>query len=202
MIRLALAITACLLTATADAQWLKEPTAGLPRKADGSPDLAAPAPRTSDGKPDLSGLWRLNADAYSGNVVADLKPEEIQPWADALYKQRMENLGKDDPATFKCLPQGPRAIVGLGWNVGTYELASPVDPKLIMIFNITLSGDALFLDLAGKDKQELISLSDTRFVIMGERMEFVRNERNEVTHFIFHAVEGDLKATKKAADKK
>jgi len=115
MTRLPIAIVAALVSVTADAQWLKEPTPGLPRTADGSPELTAPAPRTHDGKPDLSGLWRLNADAYTGNVVADLKPEEIQPWADALYKQRMENLGKDDPATFKCLPQGPRAIIGLGW---------------------------------------------------------------------------------------
>ena len=39
------------------AQWLNYPTAGVPRKPDGSPNLSAPAPRTQDGKPDLSGLW-------------------------------------------------------------------------------------------------------------------------------------------------
>jgi hypothetical protein len=43
----------------------------------------------------------------------------------------------------------------------------------------------------------VISLSDTRFIIMGERMEFFRNEHNEVTYFLFHAVEEDLKATKR-----
>ena len=37
------------------AQWLKYPTAGVPRTLAGKPDLAAPAPRTADGKPDLSG---------------------------------------------------------------------------------------------------------------------------------------------------
>jgi hypothetical protein len=37
------------------AQWLNYPTAGVPRKGDGSANLAAPAPRTADGKPDLSG---------------------------------------------------------------------------------------------------------------------------------------------------
>ena len=74
-----------------------------------SPTSSAPAPKTADGKPDFSGLWRIDSGAYGGNLVADLKPAEVQPWADKLYKQRMENLGKDDPATFKCLPQGPRA---------------------------------------------------------------------------------------------
>ncbi len=32
------------------------PTDDVPRKADGTPDLTAPAPRLPDGKPDLSGI--------------------------------------------------------------------------------------------------------------------------------------------------
>jgi hypothetical protein len=40
------------------AQWLKTPTPGIPRTADGKPNLTAPAPKTSDGHTDLSGLWR------------------------------------------------------------------------------------------------------------------------------------------------
>ena len=30
---------------------------GVPKTADGKPDLNAPAPRAADGKPDLSGVW-------------------------------------------------------------------------------------------------------------------------------------------------
>ena len=45
------------LTATVGAQWLNHPTPGLPRGADGKPNLRAPAPRTADGKPDFSGVW-------------------------------------------------------------------------------------------------------------------------------------------------
>src|SRR5436190_2510398 len=44
-------------TAPGAAQWLKYPTAGVPRKPDRKVDLFAPAPRTTGGKPDLSGIW-------------------------------------------------------------------------------------------------------------------------------------------------
>ena len=39
------------------AQWLKYPTAGVPRKADGKVDMSARSPRMADGKPDFSGIW-------------------------------------------------------------------------------------------------------------------------------------------------
>src|SRR3979409_1806948 len=39
------------------AQWMKYPTAGVPRKADGKVDMSAPSPRLADGKPDFSGIW-------------------------------------------------------------------------------------------------------------------------------------------------
>lgn len=139
--RLATVMTVCLLSTPLAAQWLKEPTKGIPRTVDGKPNLSAPSPRTPDGKPDLSGLWRIDSGPYGGNLVADLKSADIQPWADALYKQRMEDLGKDDPSTFKCLPQGPRATLG---GAGWARIIQT--PSVIAILFENLSYRQIFLD--------------------------------------------------------
>jgi len=349
--RIALVVVSLMLPAGAlDAQWLKEPTKGIPRTAEGKPNLTAPAPRAANGKPDLSGLWRFDSGPYPGNVSVDLKPEELRPGVDDLYKQRMEDLAKDDPATFRCLPPGPRALYApqgwvriihtpsiiallyedltsrqifmdgralpkdpnpsfmgysigrwdgdtlvidsIGFNetswldfgghphsealrtteritrktfgrldisvglddpkvftraftvplhaeivndtemleyicnenqkdlehlvgkasddkkfavkvapeilskyVGVYTFKAPDDPNNITRFNVTHAGEALFLDIGGKDKQEMIALSNETFSMMGIRIDFVK-ENETVTHLIFHVVEGDMKATK------
>jgi len=48
-----------------------------------------------------------NPDKYLVNLAADLKPGEVpfQPWAESLYKERLENHSKDDPLA-RCLPHG------------------------------------------------------------------------------------------------
>jgi hypothetical protein len=90
-----------------DAQWLKLPTPGLPRLPDGKPNLTAPAPRTRDGKPDLSGLWKNDGgDRYYNNVAADLKRDDVAPWAHALFTKRSLEFAKDSMET-QCLPLGP-----------------------------------------------------------------------------------------------
>jgi hypothetical protein len=120
------ALVAVILTWTssAGAQWLKYPTAGVPKTADGKPNLTAPAPRTQDGHPDFTGIW-LTADTFGCPTkdpeVLTCGPElpmgtrginfgfgikeglPYQPWLAALVKERSSNNAKDDPHT-KCMP--------------------------------------------------------------------------------------------------
>jgi hypothetical protein len=110
------------------AQWLDYPTAGVPRTADGAPDLRAPAPRAVGGKPDLSGIWfsaellpecsaaecipqgeGLPLDAINiGRTLPDGLP--FQPWAAALVAERTANGAKDDPHAHCLPPNFPRAF--------------------------------------------------------------------------------------------
>src|SRR5881396_4429158 len=92
------------------AQWLNHPTPGIPRTADGKPNLTAAAPRTADGKPDLAGLWEMIG---AVRRPGDLQPADVQPWAQALVQQRAENFGIDNPR-YKCLPDGPNYSTGQG----------------------------------------------------------------------------------------
>jgi hypothetical protein len=109
---------------SAHAQWLKYPTQGVPRTADGKPNLSAPAPRTADGKPDLSGIWQLQPrpcgpegcgdypaapefQNFGANLAGGLP---YQPWAAALVKERSDQFGKDDPVGF-CRPGGAVRIL-------------------------------------------------------------------------------------------
>jgi hypothetical protein len=96
-------VLASFVSFTAEAQWINYPTPGIPRLPDGKPNLSAPAPRTPDGKPDLSGVWRGAGPLYRFNIAQDLKTEDIQPWAEALFLQRVRDSRKDSPLA-KCLP--------------------------------------------------------------------------------------------------
>ena len=106
-------------------QWLRYPTADVPRNADGTPNLTAAAPRLPDGKADFSGLWHVamrnpcNAalNRFSGCTEIGGSPLArdlgvnlpgglpYQPWAAELVKQRMAAFAKDDPIGL-CRPGG------------------------------------------------------------------------------------------------
>ena len=58
-----------------------------------------PTPRTPKGKVDFSEVWD------PGLSFANLGQVPLQPWTDALYKERRANLSKDDPEGH-CLPAG------------------------------------------------------------------------------------------------
>jgi hypothetical protein len=130
----ALAVIVALAAMPALAQWAPYP-AGIPKTAEGKPDLTAPTPRTADGKPDFSGVWdaaRMNRGgrggtqaqgppapppppppsdgpplATFGNIAAGMKDgvAPLQPWAAELLAKRKGDNSKDNPDAH-CLPMG------------------------------------------------------------------------------------------------
>ena len=125
------------------AQWLEHRTTGIPRTADGKPNLTAPAPRTADGKPALAGLWVSPPETAVGNIavrnVGDLKPTDIQPWAQASLQQRADNFGKDNPR-YRCQPQGP------GYSTGGGMKRLLQTPEMMVILNDDLTYRQIFMD--------------------------------------------------------
>ena len=113
-------------------QWLRYPTADVPRNADGTPNLTAAAPRLPDDKPDFSGLWHVamrnpcNAalNRFSGCTEIGGSPLArdlgvnlpgglpYQPWAAEIVKQRAADDSRDDPHV-RCLPDNPPRHWGL-----------------------------------------------------------------------------------------
>jgi len=91
------------------AQWLKYPTAGVPRKPDGSVNMAAPAPRLSNGKPDFSAIWMTGEPNRRTGGLSSPKeqvspkeapsPEEDRPGDPARItaSRQMANIGIDLP---------------------------------------------------------------------------------------------------------
>ena len=137
-------ITLVLGAPLAAAQWLKHPTAGIPRTPDGRPNLTAAAPRTPDGKPDLSGLWAKASPKYARNIAADLAPGEILPWARALVEQRREDLGKDGMQV-RCLPLGP-AYATSGDSTGSEMVRIVQTPQLVIMLNPDLTYRQIWMD--------------------------------------------------------
>lgn len=132
------------------AQWIKFPTAGVPRLADGKPNLAAPPPRMADGKPDFSGMWftddlmpcpksagafidcgtELGISRYGFNISQGVKGGlPYKPETQALVQKRSANNSADDPHA-RCMPDTFLRTYGLP-HYGKYIQA----PGLLVMLN-------------------------------------------------------------------
>jgi len=78
---------ALILPRSLAAQWVKYPTADVPRRADGSVNMAAPTPRLGNGRPDFSGIW-----AAGERYV----PDQHQLTPDQVETRRGQRNSKDD----------------------------------------------------------------------------------------------------------
>ena len=136
-----------LVFSPATAQWIRYPTAGLPRTADGRVDMSAATPRTADGRPDFSGVWtsdevdprRPNApqnpyDARPSRRMINLGVDlpgglPYQPWLAALVKERRANHAKDDPHV-RCFPANFLRAYGM-----PHLLKFVHTPNLLIVLN-------------------------------------------------------------------
>src|SRR5580658_3219775 len=90
------AVAAVFVFAGFTLAWSQQPASKSPYD---QPPPVGPTPKMPDGKPDLSGVWN------PGLSFSNMGQVPLQPWADALYKERRANLSKDDPEGH-CLPAG------------------------------------------------------------------------------------------------
>jgi hypothetical protein len=143
-------------------QWVRIPTAGVPKKADGSPDLTAPTPRLPDGKPDFSGIWRpfnparctpgtgqfvecgleLGGSALGRDLGRDLPGGlPFQPWAAALVKARTADDSRDDPHV-RCLPDNPPRT----WTLPHLTKAIHTPTLLALLYEVNAMYRQIFID--------------------------------------------------------
>jgi len=132
--RLFLAAFALIVgTMPAEAQWLDRSWPGIPRTAEGKPDLTAPAPRGPGGKPDLTGVWN------GPNPEPEMDPANAQPWVKDLVRQRQQDYQKGRPS-YQCLPSGPESDRFAGWKRILQT------PAAIAILNDDLTYRVIFTD--------------------------------------------------------
>jgi hypothetical protein len=155
-------ITIIAVPALGSSQWLRYPTEGVPRIADGKPDLKAPAPRLPDGKPDFSGLWHaanpnrcvpgvgqfvacgteIGGSPLGGNLGRNLPGGlPYRPEAAALAKSRRADDSRDDPHV-RCLPDNPPRA----WTLPHLTKAIHTPKLLVLLYEVNAMYRQIFID--------------------------------------------------------
>jgi hypothetical protein len=148
-------------TVSLSAQWPNHPTPGVPRTADGEPDLNAPPPRTADGKPDFSGLWRGVGGLGGGrrgaapppppegppvagfnNVGQNIKGGlPFTPYGAELLKMRQAGNSKDNPEAH-CLPMGIVQLHTQGAPRKFYQTPR----EIVILYEASMERREIFID--------------------------------------------------------
>jgi hypothetical protein len=154
---MSLALCACPLLASA--QWLDYKTPGVPRLADGKPDLKAMAPRTREGKPDFSGMWFANVPSKDYCREADCIQEErmareqinlgiklkdglpYTEWSKEQMKIRRANGGREDPHTYCKPPNFPRA-----WTLPQYIKIVQTPKEMVVLHEFNAAYREIYMD--------------------------------------------------------
>jgi len=101
------------------AQWPDYKNAGIPRTADGKPDLKGPTPRAANGKPDLSGVWQYMRPPGSSPAGP---PPPVPPPAAPSQSTQVPGAGGGD-----IIPAGVRT--SQFWNLGaSFKDGLPFQP--------------------------------------------------------------------------
>ena len=144
-------------------QWLKYPTDGVPRTADGKPDMNAPTPRLPNGKPDFSGLWHasnpnrcpgaggsqfiecgteIGGSALGGNLGRNLQGGlPYQPHAAKLAQARRADDSRDDPHV-RCLPDNPPRA----WTLPHLTKIMQTPKQLALLYEVNAMYRQIFTD--------------------------------------------------------
>jgi hypothetical protein len=152
-----------LAPALASGQWLKYPTDGLPRNADGTFNRNAPAPRLPDGKPDLSGLWHaadpnrcrgrggqfincgieIGGSPLGGNLGRNLPGGSLpyRPEVAKLVAARHADDSRDDPHV-RCLPDNPPRA----WTLPHLTKALHSPKLLALLYEVNAMYRQIFID--------------------------------------------------------
>jgi hypothetical protein len=141
------------------AQWLGYPTPGIPRLANGAPNMKARAPRTREGKPDFSGIWFANVPAKDYCKEKDCVQEErmareqinigiklpgglpYTEWSKQQMVIRRANGKENDPHTSCKPPNYPRA-----WTLPQHTKIIQTPQEIVLLHEFNGAYREIYLD--------------------------------------------------------
>jgi len=149
----------CITAVSVNAQWLGYPTPGIPRNADDSANLTAPAPRIYNNLPDLSGMWfaarTVGGTCEEAGCITEerMAREQVNlglnmpgglpytQWSKDRMAERQINGGREDPHAYCLPPNYPRA-----WTLPQYSKIVQTPDLLVILHEFNAAYRQVFLD--------------------------------------------------------